>query len=185
MDHYELVARFFHQHIEHASLSVDAIADVASNAAMQATEVLFDERKLFTCAAGVDSAAAILLTDLLRTGVLRERPALPVVELCARQAEPLDGAIGWLCQQLTALGQPGDMAVVFAAHLEPAAIDAIAATLDKRDVNALWIGTQGPGMSLVFPGADAPTRLSLCCASASCLAELIDLTAFGPMEDML
>lgn len=183
MVHYDFVAQFFHQQIEQASLSVDAIADIAGNAAALASEALLSERKLFSCAVGADCAAATLLSELLRKGLVRERPALPVIELCARHSEPNDAGVTWLTQQLNALGQPGDVAVIFAGGLHPVDVERLANALGKRQVRTLWVGAQGPGPSLVFPGAPQSTVLSLSCASAACLAELIDITTFGPWED--
>lgn len=183
MLHYDTVAHFFQQHIEQVSLSVDAIADIAGTAAVAATEAIFAEQKLLICGIGADVAGATLLSELLRKGLLRERPALPVVELCARHAEPESGGISWLAQQITALGQAGDMAFVFAATLDREQLDFLASALNKREVNAVWIGSQGPGTSLAFPGATNAAALALSHASAICLAELIDVTAFGPLED--
>ena len=183
MQHYDTVAQFFHQHIEHLSLSVDAIADVASNTATRAAQTIFSEGKVMVCGAGADAAAAILLTDLLRSGVERERPVLPVVELCARHTQPLDGGVQWMSQQIAALGQPGDFAIVFASTLGTHQLDLLANAFLKRQVDAVWIGLQGPGLSLTFPGADASTALTLSTASAVCLATLIDINTFGPMED--
>ncbi len=184
MPYYDTVAHIFQQHIEHLSLSVDAIADITSNAASTASQTIISDRKLLVCGIGVDCAGATLLTELLRKGLLRERPTLPVVELTARNAEPLDGAVNWLGQQLTALGQPGDLAIVFASTMNPVDLEFLAAALTKRDMESVWIGSQGPGASLVFPGADIGTTLALCQASAICLAHLIDITTFGPLEEL-
>lgn len=183
MPHYETVAAFFQQHMEHLSLSVDAIADVTGNAAMAATEAIFAERKLFSCGVGVDVASAVAFSEFMRRGLKRERPALPVVELCTRHSEPLEGGVRWLGEQITALGQPGDMAILFSGTLQAADLDFLANALNKRQMNSVWIGAQGPGPSLVFPGADVSTVLTLSHASALCLAELIDVSTFGPLED--
>lgn len=183
MAHYELIARHFQHHIEHLSLSVDAMADILEQAADHVAHAIFAEQKLLCCGTGVDATGAMLLGELLRKGLVRERPTLPAVELCARSSEPVDGAINWLGQQITALGQPGDVAIVFASTLGPAELERLGGTLNRRQVKPVWIGAQGPGPSLTFPGANASTTLALSLASTVCLAEIIDIATFGPLEE--
>ena len=181
--HYEITAQHFQPLIEHLSLSVDAIADVAGGAADNAVATLVSDSKLLCCGIGLDAPAASLLSALLRTGIARERPSLPVVDLSLASAEPLEGASNWLCQQIAALGQQGDMAFIFASQLPQSALENVQSALTKRAVKAVWVGAQGDGPSLTFPGASALINLSLSHASACCLAELIDITLFGPLED--
>jgi len=182
--HYDNTARLFQALIEQLSLSVDAIADIVGPAADGLVACMLNEQKVFSCGIGLDACTASLLSELLRTPTLRERPALPVFELSQVSAQPLTGAIQRLCDQLSALGQPGDSAVIFGASLNAPSIEAITAVLNKRQITAVWIGAQGPGSSLTFPGTTGTTALSLCQASAICLAELIDITMFGPLEDI-
>lgn len=182
--HYDNTARIFHSLIEQMSVSVDAIADIMGAAADGVVDGIFREQKVFCCGIGLDACTAMLLSELLRSGALRERPALPVVELTLLSAQPLTGAVQRLCDQLGALGQPGDWAVLFGTCLDDKRIAAIEAVLNKRQIAAVWIGAQGTGPSLTFPGTTATSALSLCQASAVCLAELIDITMFGPLEDI-
>ena len=179
LDYYERVAATFQSHIEHTSLSVDAIADVAGAAAEQAVTALLGEKKLLVVAAALDAGAGITLVELLRNGLYRERPALPAVELIARTAEPSAAGVKWIAGQLEALGQPGDLALVFAANLDDAAIEPLATATALRGIEAVWFGQQGPGLSLVYPEADTGSRLVLNQATALCLAELIDIITFG------
>ena len=182
--HYEHTATLFESIIEQISLSVDVIADIAGGAANGLAECMSTGHNVFCCGIGLDAASATLLAELLRTGTLRERPTLPVIELGMPSGQPLTGAAQRLCDQLGALGQPGDWAVVFGSSLDHSSLTAIENTLSKRQIAVIWIGTQGNGPSLTFPGTSTATALSLCQASAVCLAELIDLTLFGPLEDV-
>jgi len=184
MAHYELIARHFQHHIEHLSLSVDAMADILEQAADHVSSAIFAEQKLLCCGTGADSTGAMLLSELLRKGLVRDRPTLPAIELCARSSDPVDGAINWLTQQITALGQPGDVAVVFASTLGSGELERLDDTLNRRQVTPIWVGAQGPGPSLTFPGADASTALALSLASTVCLAKIIDIATFGPLEDI-
>lgn len=179
MDYYERVAAVFQSHIEHTSLSVDAIADIASAAAEQAVTALLGEKKLMVVASDLDAGAGISLIELLGSGLYRERPALPAVELIARSAEPRAAGVAWIAGQIEALGQPGDLALVFAANLDEAAVEKLATAIAHRGAEAVWFGQQGPGLSLVYPEADTGSRLVLNQATALCLAELIDIITFG------
>ncbi len=180
--HYEATAHHFQQLIEQLSLSVDAIADIAGIAAEQVAEALVGEKKLFCCGVGIDASTATLMSTLLTCGVNRERPTLPAIELSTTTNQPDDGAIHWLTNRLGALGQPGDIAIIFASQLSTHSLEKLESTVNNRQCVAIWIGAQGRGPSLVFPGADPLITLSLCHASAACLAELIDIAMFGPLE---
>lgn len=183
MSFYEIVAKQFHQQIEQLSLSVDAIADIAGTGADRAAETIFAEGKLFACGAGLDAASAAMFSELLREGLQRERPSLPVVELIARTSQGTEASINWIAGQLQALGQNGDFAVVFCTQLNAAEIELLANSLAQRQVKSIWLGNQGPGASLAFPDAHAANRLALTHVSAICLAQLIDATVFGPLEE--
>jgi D-sedoheptulose 7-phosphate isomerase len=180
--HYDTTAHHFQLLIEQLSLSVDAIADIAGVAADQIVQTFVNEQKLLCCGIGIDGSSAGLMAALLHKGMSRERPSLPAIELTTATSEPQEGAAHWLCEQLGALGQPGDMAVIFASQLEQSSLEKIQNALTKRQCTAVWIGAQGPGPSLTFPDAEPLTTLSLCQTSAICLAELIDVAMFGPME---
>ena len=183
MDHFDRVASTFQAHIEHISLSVDAIASTAEYVAEIATAALLDERRIFVIGAAADSATAIAFCEQLRRGHYRERPALPAVELIARTAEPPSAGVTWIAEQLQALGQAGDLPIVFCAEMTPEEMDAIATAAVIRGCEPVWIGNRGPGTSLDFPDAPAATRHLLNLAAASCLADLVDINTFGPLED--
>lgn len=183
MPFYDIVAKQFHQQIEQLSLSVDAIADIAATGAERAAKAIFAERKLFACGAGLDAASAVMLSELLREGLQRERPSLPVVELTARTAQGNEASINWIAGQLQALGQSGDFAVIFCTQLNATEIELLANALAQRQVRSIWLGNQGPGASLAFPDANTANRLALTHVSAICLAQLIDATVFGPLEE--
>lgn len=179
MDFYERVAGNFQQYIEHTSLSVDAIADIVGTAAERAVQAILTEKKILVIASGLDAATGISLVELLRRDLYRERPAFPAVEIIARHAEPASAGIAWASQQLQALGQPGDLAFVVATTLEDAAIAEVAEAAAQRQVDTIWLGSQGPGLSLVYPGAPESARLVLNQGAVLCLAELIDIMTFG------
>ena len=116
-------------------------------------------------------------------GCRADRPALPTIELISRFATPREGSVNWLSQQLTVLGQPQDMAIIFASELDPADVDLIFNAINKRSMNIFWIGAAGPHGHLCFDRCDPKVSLSLYHSAAICLADLIEVAMFGPMEE--
>ena len=180
---YDDLTYFFRNYMEQLSLSVDEIAELTQEAAQTAAAAVINEHKLIVCGIGPDAPSASLLVELLQQGLYRERPAIPAIELTSRHLVSLDPGVGWLSQQLTALGQPGDLVLLFATSLNQLDLDLLTAALGKRDLESVWVGAQGPGSSLAFSGVDRSTALSLSHNTVICLARLIDITLFGPLED--
>ena len=183
MDAYPLIASFFQRHIESASLAVDDIAEVAGAAADIASQAILTEKKLFSIGLGADAASAIALTSLLQSGVLRERPSLPVLELAEYRIESAQTGINWLSQQLQALGQAGDVGIIFAANLSQSDIQRIQAVTEQRHIIPVWLGQRGPGLSLHSENDSVECRLALNHTIAIALARLIETNTFGPVED--
>lgn len=183
LDAYPLIASFFQRHIESASLAVDDIAEIAGAAAGIASEAILTERKLFSIGLGADAASAIVLASLLRSGVLRERPSLPVLELAEYRIDSVQTGINWVSQQLQALGQSGDVGIIFAANLSQPEIQRIQVVTEQRQITPVWLGQRGPGLSLHSEKDSVECRLTLNHAIAICLARLIETNTFGPVED--
>ena len=162
---------------------MDGLAEATGAAAEQAAEAILSESKLFSIGLGADCAGATALASLLHRGVLRERPSLPVVELAEHHIGSTETGVYWAGLQIQALGQQGDVAFIFAASLGEPEIQRLAVALEQRQVGAIWVGNQGPGLSMTVVNGDIETRLTMNGALAICLARLIDTHTFGPMGD--
>ena len=182
LNFYPLIAEFFQRHLETSSLAVDGIAEETGAAVELATEAILNEQKLFSVGLGADCAAAIALASLLHNGMLRERPSLPVVELAEHHLESVETGVGWVCQQIQALAQHGDVGFVFSALLSEQDMQRITASAEHRQMTLIWIGNRGPGLSIGFGDADTETLVTLNTTLAVCLARLIDTHTFGPLE---
>ncbi|MEK9990495.1 MAG: hypothetical protein VW642_12245, partial [Halieaceae bacterium] len=134
VDAYPLIASFFHRHIESTSLSVDDVAEIAGMAADIASNAILSEKKLFSIGLGADAASAIMLASLLQNGILRERPSLPVLELAEYRIDSAQTGISWVSQQLQALGQAGDVGIIFAANLAEPEIERIQVITEQRQI---------------------------------------------------
>ena len=183
MDHYPVISGFFRCHLEIASLSVDTIAEVVSIVAEQAAETILADHKLFSIGLGPDCASALSLARLMQHGILRERPSLPIIELTEQRATIGEQATSWVSEQLKALGQPGDLGIVFAASLNETEIKRLTNAATQRQVKLVWFAAQGPGLNLFFPDIDLEHRLVMNNLTSICLAKLIDICTFGPLEE--
>ncbi len=183
LDTYPIIANFFRGQLEHTSLSVDSIAEEIAQAALLSSEAILAEKKLFSCGLASDCSSAVALASLLQRGVLRERPSLPVVELAAHHIDSVEAGGTWASQQIQALGQSGDVAIIFASTLSDVDIQRFQSVADDRQVVTIWVGQRGPSLSISSGDENVERQLTLNHSIAVCLARLIETFTFGPMED--
>ena len=183
MDFYPLISEFFQRHLNAASMMIDDMAKPLGDAAVMSSEAVLNECKLFSVGLGADCASAAAFAGLLHRGMLRERPGLPVVELSEHHIESMEAGLSWASQQIQALGQPGDVAIVFGATLNEQHSQRIGHAADQRQVKVIWLGRRGPGISIDTAEEKLETRVTLNGTLAVCLARLIDIHTFGPLEE--
>ena len=162
---------------------IDDMAKPLGDAAVMSSEAVLNECKLFSVGLGADCASAAAFAGLLHRGIMRERPGLPVVELSENHIESMEAGLSWASQQIQALGQPGDVAIVFGAALDEQESQRIGHAADQRQVKVIWLGRRGPGISIEAAEEELETRVTLNGTLAVCLARLIDIYTFGPMEE--
>ena len=179
MTNFEIISTLLHQHIERLSLSADTIADVCNTAAVQIANAITSEQKVFSAGTGIDGSAALCFRQLIREGIWLERPALPIINLTAINTINTDSGAAWIAQELNSLGQPNDVAVIWGSQLSPANVEMINAATDQRRMHVIWIGTQGPTMSLSFDDADAQVRASLSYITALAMARIVESHLFS------
>ena len=182
VDLYPAISAFFQRHLNAASLMVDEIAGPLASATELATAAILEDQKLLSIGLGADCASATAFASLLHQGVLRERPALPVVEIAEHQIESVNVGVNWTGQRIQALGQPGDVGFVFAASLNTADIQRLSQAAEQRQVQLIWFGNRGPGLNIGGSDEDIETRVAFNMTLAICAARLIDIHTFGPME---
>ena len=164
-------------------MMVDGVAESLGNAAILSSEAVLNEGKLLSVGLGADCANATAFAGLLHRGILRERPGLPVVELVEHHIESVEAGVTWACQQIQALGQPGDVAIIFGATLNEQDSQRLGHAAGHREVKLIWLGRRGPGISIGLTEEQLETRVTLNGTLAVCLARLIDIYMFGPLED--
>ena len=161
---------------------VDEISGPLASAVELATAAILEDQKLLSIGMGADCASATAFASLLHQGVLRERPALPVVEIAEHQIESVNVGVNWTGQRVKALGQPGDVGFVFAALLNTVDIQQLSQVAEQRQMQLIWFGNRGPGLNINGSDEDVETRVALNMTLAICAARLIDIHTFGPME---
>ena len=161
---------------------VDEISGPLASAVELATAAILEDHKLLSIGLGADCASATAFASLMHQGVLRERPALPVVEIAEHQIESVNVGVNWTGQRIQALGQPGDIGFVFAALLKTADIQRLSQAAEQRQMQLVWFGNRGPGLNINSSDEDVEIRVALNMTLAICAARLIDIHTFGPME---
>ena len=182
VDLYPAISEFFQRHLNAASLMVDEISGPLASAVELATAAILKDQKLLSIGMGADCASATVFASLLHQGVLRERPALPVVEITEHQIESVNVGVNWTGQRVKALGQPGDVGFVFAALLNTVDIQQLSQVAEQRQMQLIWFGNRGPGLNINGSDEDVETRVALNMTLAICAARLIDIHTFGPIE---
>lgn len=178
MNSFDTTAEFFHQHIEHISMTVDAVADMADMVAPMVASAIMEERRVYSIGSNIDASVANTFAQLVRDGLANDRPNLPIIDLTATNSEPRDGATNWIARQIRSLGQRGDIAVIWGCQLSPIDIDALHSVLEQREMTSFWFGAQSPSHSLPFSGIPEDVRLGLCAMTATLVARLIETTLF-------
>jgi D-sedoheptulose 7-phosphate isomerase len=193
-----LEARIQHHFFETADLLnqvAEALSRPISEAAQAAVGCLTAGGKLLACGQGADADLAQWLCAALMLRFERERPSLAAVALGQSLARPLGGPAGpapelLLATQIGALGQPGDLLVVFAGLLstDPALHAAVQAAHDK-DMSVLLLtgGDPGPWPDLLaetdvwIPVASprAPRVRELHLMALHALCDAIDIQLLG------
>lgn len=179
MSNFDTISELLHEHIEHLSLSADAIADMCDTAAAHLANAIALENKVFSIGVGLDASTALSFCQLIRNGVWMERPSLPIIELTATRAEPIGAGVSWVTRELNSMGQPGDVAVVWGSQLTPNDVKTLGATAEHRNIQVFWVGTQGPSISVSFTESDAQMRHSLSNIAALTMARVTETHLFG------
>lgn len=178
MDSFDITADFFRQQIEQISLVVDSVASMAEVAAPEIATAMMAERRVYSIGTGIDAHVAMTFCHLIREGLGDDRPSLPIAPLTSTAADPIDASAHWIAREIRTLGQPGDVAVVWAANLTPIGVDSLHSAITQRDITSFWIGATSPSHSLPFSNASVPVRLGLCSMTAVAMARIVESVLF-------
>ncbi|PID54830.1 MAG: hypothetical protein CR978_01165 [Gammaproteobacteria bacterium] len=195
MNYYQMISGNFHRTIEALSLSVDAMAPSLEQACERITEALLADKKILCCGNGPGAAVCALLGSYLSHQFVNDRPALPLLNLCA------DGTVmssltgsdddfrSYYARRIKALGLAGDVLIVAGDHSGAAnLIHAIRAAQENQltvivlcgaDNIALLNSLGHNDIHLVTTGDNNARITELQVMCINCLCELIDARLFG------
>lgn len=188
------VIQLFHENIEATMNAGEHFAPLLADASQLIVNALLQERKLLVCGNGIAMAHAQILTACLINRFEQERPSLPALTLGADAT--VTSAIAneqsyneVYAKQIRALGNPGDILVVFSAGGNSSnLVQAMSAARD-RDMNIIaFTGHDGGYTAAVLDTHDIELRVPAASAarihevhllSVFCLCDLIDNQIFG------
>jgi D-sedoheptulose 7-phosphate isomerase len=193
MDLHQHVVEIFHHSIDSKMQALDEISSHIANCSELLVHSLLSEHKILCCGEGQSGALAQIFTSNLLNCFDYDRPSLPAVCLTSDAttltAITRDSSYHEIfSKQVRALGQAGDILLIFANGGSGATIQAIQAAHD-RDMLVVAAYNQDSSdiPSLLLPEdyglaitGNSPARISETqLLIINCLCELIDKQLFG------
>ena len=187
------VITHFNKSVQAKTACGELLAPYIVSASKKVVQQLLAGHKVLSCGNGLSGSLANIITELLLLQYKLERPGFPAISLnetgmltaiCHK-----NGKSQVFSKQVLALGQPGDLLIIFSSGTNPSnLVQAIQAAHDKSmDVIALT-GKQDSDISALLSDGDIELRIEhndvhqiseLQMLSIFCLCELIDKQIFG------
>lgn len=188
------VIQLFHESIEATMNAGESFAPLLADASHLIVNALLAERKVLSCGTGLANANAQLLSSCLVNRFEQERPSLPALTLGTDTVAA--GAIAndhtyneVFAKQIRALGQAGDVLVLFASGSSSSAlVQAVSAARDKDMSIVAFTGEKSADLGPVLDSHDLELRVpsqssarthEVHLLSLFCLCDLIDRQLFG------
>lgn len=195
----ERIFQTFHQSIEIKMQVGEALVPLMVNASEALVHCLLSEGKILVAGTGISAALGQVFVSSLLNRLKQERPGLPAVNLAADSATLT--AIGSdfsyndiFAKQIRALGNPGDVLVMFSTDgASSSLVQALAAAHD-RELNVVALtGGDGGDLATLLDANDLELRVPSHSAAhvheahllmAFCLCDLIDVQLFGAQDPL-
>lgn len=191
------VITLFHESIEATMHTGESLAPHIVQASEVIVEALLNGHKVLTCGNGISSSMAQILTSSLVHRFEQERPSLPAftlgTDLSLQTAVASESGLNDIyAKQLRALGQEGDILVLFTSTGNAGSLlQAISAAHD-RDMRVIALtGGEGGDASSLLDHRDIELRAALDSGiriqevhllTLFCLCDLIDQHLFGGFQ---
>lgn len=188
------VIQLFHESIEATMNAGELFAPLLADASQMIVNALLQERKLLVCGNGIAHANAEILTACLVNRFEQERPSLPAMTLGC-DATVLSAVANETsyndvyAKQIRALGNPGDILVVFATGGSSSnLVQAVSAAHDKEITVVAFTGQNVGDTAAILDAHDVELRVpaeqaariqEVHLLSVFCLCDLIDRQLFG------
>ncbi|MBB3169119.1 SIS domain-containing protein [Simiduia aestuariiviva] len=188
------VIQLFHESIEATMNAGELFAPLLVDASQLIVNALLQERKLLVCGNGIAHSNAEVLTACLVNRFEQERPSLPAMTLgCdATVLNAIANETSYndvYAKQIRALGNAGDILVVFAAGGNSSnLVQAVSAAHDKEITVVAFTGQNVGDTAAILDAQDIELRVpaeqsariqEVHLLSVFCLCDLIDRQLFG------
>ena len=196
----ERVITLFHRSVEAKMVSGEALAPNLVAASQTLVNALLNEHKILVGGNGSSAAIAQILVNNLGNRFERERPGFAAYALAtnptAITAFASDNSFNEIfSKQVLALGQPGDVLVLYTTSGNPSNLIQAVASAHDRDMSVVaFTGRDGGNIPALLDVHDMELRVpvdsrsrihEVHLLSTFCLCDLIDYQLFGPMENEL
>lgn len=194
----ERVIELFHKSVEAKMVCGEELAPALVVASQIVVNALLHEHKVLVAGNGISAANAQVLVNALANRFERERPGFAAYALAtnptAITAFASDNSFNDIySKQIMALGQSGDVLVLFTTSGNPSnLIQAVAAAHDREMSVIAFTGRDGGNIPALLDSHDLELRTPIDSRSrihevhllsTFCLCDLIDHQLFGPMEE--
>jgi|TARA_B110000908_G_scaffold163949_1_gene211210 D-sedoheptulose 7-phosphate isomerase len=187
------VITHFNQSIQAKTACGQVIASYIVSASKKIVQQLLQGHKVLSCGNGLASSLANIMTESLLLQYKLERPGFPAISLndggILTAVSHKSGKNQVFSRQISALGQPGDILVIFSSGTNPSnLVQAIQSAHDKSMMIIAMTGKDDEDLSALLSNEDVEIRIEhddahqiceLQMLSIFCLCELIDQQLFG------
>ena len=170
------------------------LCELIEYASQQLVSALLNDKKILTCGNGRSATCAQLLSSAMLNQFERDRPSLPVIALTTDTATITAIANDYnfddvFAKQLRALGQSGDILVVYADSNNSANIAKAITTAHDKDISVIALTGNNGGMiapllyetdiEIRVPSNSTARIQEIHILITHCLCDLIDHQLFG------
>lgn len=195
----ERIFQTFHQSIEIKMQVGEVLVPLMVRASECLVNSLLNECKVLVAGTGVSAAMGQIFVSSLLNRLKQERPSLPAINLAADSVSLT--AIGhdfsyndMFAKQIRALGNPGDVLVMFSTDgAASSLVQALAAAHDRELSVIALTGGDGGDLATLLDANDLELRVPSNSAAhvheahllmAFCLCDLIDVQLFGAHDSL-
>ncbi|WP_019865272.1 SIS domain-containing protein [Methylovulum miyakonense] len=187
------IINHFTDSIQTQQETLGLLCELIEYASQRLVSTLLNDKKIFTCGNGRSAASAQLLASALLNQYERDRPSLPVIGL-STDVVTMTGIANdhhfdeIFAKQLRALGQSGDILVVYCDSSNAANLAKAIAVAHDKDMSVVALTGNGGMLSQLLNEVDIDIRVpsdsrahiqEIHILITHCLCDLIDHQLFG------